>query len=176
MKRVLIVAGAALVLVVAVGLFIALQREETGVVSPVPEAIRGTRTVELLFPGVRGGSVRETREIIGGDHLEEDVRTTVEELIAGSAEGARPIPSSTLLHNVFWDGEGEVILSFSDHLRSDHPGGSEAELATLHSLVATIGTNFPGVDDVRILIEGDAPVTLAGHADLSRPLRVADYR
>ena len=176
MRRILIASGAALLLAVGAGLFVALQREETGVVSPAPEAIRGTRTVELVFPGVRGGVAREMREIVGGDHMEDDVRTTVEELIAGSGEGAHPIPSATILRNVFWDGEGEITLSFSDQLRLDHPGGSEAELATLRSLVTTIGTNFPGVDAVRILIEGDAPATLAGHADLSRPLRVADYR
>jgi hypothetical protein len=32
------------------------------------------------------------------------------------------------------------------------------------------------VDRVRILVEGETVQTLAGHADLSRPLEVRDYR
>ena len=36
-----------------------------------------------------------------------------------------------MLLNVFYDGAGEVALNFTDHLRTDHPGGSDAEIATL---------------------------------------------
>jgi spore germination protein GerM len=119
---------------------------------------------------------RETREIVAGGLLEEDVRRVVEELIAGGETGLHPVPPATRLRNVFYDGEGEVVLNFTEHLHTDHPGGSEAENATLRSVVMTLGVNFPGVDRVRILVEGEAAGTLAGHADLSRPLEVRDYR
>ena len=169
-----IVAGAA---VIGGGLWYALQREE-GVVVPTAEEteIAGTRTIDLFFPGAAGTIEQETREIVGGDFLEEDVRRAVEELIRGGQSGIRPIPPETRLLNVFYDGAGEVTLNFTDHLRTDHPGGSEAEIVTLRCLVSTIGGSFPGVDRVRLLIEGEEAVTLAGHADLRDPLRVEEYR
>jgi len=158
------------------GLYLALQREETPVVGPSTELLEGTRTVQLFFPSPDGGIRSETREILGGEFLEQDVRRAVEELIAGGATGLHPLPPATRLVNVFSDGEGEITLNFSEHLRADHPGGSEAEMATLRCLVATIGTSFPGVDRVRILIEGETVPSLAGHADLRDPLEVADFR
>lgn len=179
MSRALLVAAAGLVLVLVAALFLALQREDLsgGVATPLEE-VQGTRTITLLFPGARAGYIRESREIVGGEFFEEDVRTTVHELIGGSREqpAVRPLPPTTQLWNVFWDGEGELTLNFSDHLRSEHPGGSEAELATLRCVMSTLGSNFPEVDAVRFLIEGEVPLTLAGHVELTRPVRVADYR
>ncbi|HMB70122.1 MAG TPA: GerMN domain-containing protein [bacterium] len=166
--------GAGIVLIGA--LWFALQREEITVVGTPSAPERGTRTVELFFPAVSGEMTRETREIVAGGLLEEDVRRVVEELIAGGETGLHPLPPATRLRNAFYDGEGEVILNFTEHLHSDHPGGSEAENATLRSVVTTLGVNFPGVDRVRILVEGEAIRTLAGHTDLSRPLDVRDYR
>jgi spore germination protein GerM len=101
----------------------------------------------------------------------------VEELVRGPAEeGVRPIPSTTRLLAVFWDGDGELVLNFSDDLRTDHPGGSEAEIATVRCLVRTIAGNFPAVERVRLLVDGEPVATLAGHVDLSRALDVEDYR
>lgn len=175
--RWLIALGAFGLVLIGGGLWYALQREEPVVVAPASEAvIQGTRTIDLFFPGPEGEILRESREIVGSEFLEDDVRRAVEELIRGGTAGIRPVPSSTRLLNVFYDGTGEITLNFTDHLRTDHPGGSEAELATLRCLVSTVGSNFPGVDQVRLLIEGDEAVTLAGHTDLRDPLRVADYR
>lgn len=158
------------------GLYLALQREETPVVGSAPTPLEGTRTVRLFLPAPDGGIVAETREILSTEFLEQDVGRAVEELIAGGSTGLHPLPVATRLENVFSDGEGEITLSFSEHLRSDHPGGSEAEMATLRCLVSTIGSSFPGVDRIRILIEGETVPSLAGHADLRGPLEVRDFR
>jgi spore germination protein GerM len=131
--------------------------------------------VELFFPGSAGGMQRETREIVGSDFLETDVRRTVEELITGPEEGSHPLPPSTRVLSVFYDREGEITVNFSEDLTVDHPGGSDAEIETIRCLVTTIGKNFPGVDRVRVLVEGDVVSTLAGHMDLSRPLSLADF-
>lgn len=169
----------ALAAVLAVGLMvalmIALRREDPGVLPTVTGQLAGTRTIELYFPAAGKGLQREVREIVGSDFLEADVRRTVEELIAGSESGSRPLPATTRVLSVFYDREGEVTVNFSGDVTVDHPGGSDAEIETVRCLVTTLGTNFPGVDRVRILVEGDVVSTLAGHVDLSRPLRVADY-
>jgi len=171
-----VILGGVAVVLIGLGLRTALRREDSGVVAPAPLSVAGTRSVELFFPAATGGLQRETREILGSDFLENDVRRAVEELIAGPESGPRPFPAGTRVLSTFFDSEGEVTVNFTDHLTTDHPGGSAAEIETIRCLVTTIGTNFPGVDRVRILVEGDAPATLAGHTDLRRPLLVDDYR
>jgi hypothetical protein len=170
-----IILGVVLAVALAAGLWTALRREDPGVLPSLASHVPGTRTVELFFPGSAGGLQRETREIVGSDFLENDVRRAVEELIAGPESGVRPLPATTRVLSVFYDRDGEVTVNFSDDLTVDHPGGSDAEIETIRCLVATLGANFPGVDRVRILVEGDVVSTLAGHMDLSRPLRVDDF-
>ena len=179
MRKSWIVGLALLVVILAVviwGLNEALSPEAADVGKPGLDTLAGTRTVELTFPDEDGRFVVETREIVGGDHLEQDVRHAVEELIAGPEDGVHPIAASTRVLDVFFDTDGELTLNFSDDLRTDHPGGSEAEMATLRCLISTIATNFPAVDRVRLLVDGETIPTLAGHADLSEPLNVEDYR
>jgi hypothetical protein len=176
-RRRLVVLAIVIVLAIAGGLYFALQREEIPVPPLAGEEVLGTRTIELVFAALDGGIVREPRGILGGEHIEDDLQHTVAEFIRGPVQAGLPVlPRSTYLLNVFYDGEGEVTLNFSEHLRVDHPGGSAAEFATLHCLLATIGQNFPEVERVRVLIGGESVSTLAGHADISTPLHVSDYR
>jgi germination protein M len=158
------------------GVDVALRGESVDVGPSVATPPDGARTVELLFPERNGDLAIETREIVGGEELELDVRRTVEELIRGGESGLHPLPETTRLLDVFFDGEGGLVLNFSDDLRTDHPGGSAAELATVRCLVGTVAANFPAVDRVRVLVDGEPVPTLAGHADLSGPLAVDDYR
>jgi spore germination protein GerM len=176
-RWILVAFGAAVAVALLVwGLTVALKRESSGG-GRFPENADGSRTIDLYFPGREGGMATETREILGGETLEDDVRRTVEELIRGpSEEGVRPLPSTTRLLSVFWDGDGEIALNFSDDLRTDHPGGSEAELATVRCLIRTVAANFAAVERVRLLVDGDPVATLAGHVDLSRALNVEDHR
>jgi germination protein M len=51
-----------------------------------------------------------------------------------------------------------------------HPGGSEAELMTVYSVVNSLTASFPAVKRVQILVEDKPAQTLAGHIDLTRPL------
>ena len=170
-------AGAAVVLALLLwGFEIALRRENVDVGRPTSDVPGGARTIELLVPDGDGRFDVETREIVGGETAESEIRRAIEELIRGSEKGIHPLPSTTRLLDVFLDGNGELILNFSDDLRKDHPGGSEAELATVRCLLSTIGANFPDVERVRLLVEGEPITTIAGHADLSGALAVDRYR
>lgn len=175
-KRWIVAISAGSAALVLWGLQVAVNRDATDIGKPGADPLTGTRTVELTFPNSDGRFIVETREIVGGDHIEQDVRRAIEELIVGPQEGVRPLPSATRLLDVFFDGDGELTLNFSDDLRTDHPGGSEAEMATLRCLVTTIAANFPAVDRVRVLVDGETIPTLAGHMDLREPLNVEDYR
>ncbi len=54
--------------------------------------------------------------------------------------------------------------AFADH----HPSGIEVESLTINSIVGTLFANFPRVEQVRFVVDGQPRDTLAGHADLTR--------
>jgi hypothetical protein len=60
--------------------------------------------------------------------------------------------------------------SFADH----HPSGIEAETLTIDSILGTLYANFPLIEQVRFLVDGQPRETLHGHADLLRTYDVVD--
>ncbi len=52
----------------------------------------------------------------------------------------------------------------------NHPGGSNAEIMTIYSIVDSICKSFPEIRMVQFLIEGKVVDTLKGHIDVSLPL------
>lgn len=65
--------------------------------------------------------------------------------------------------------QGVATASFSRELVERHWGGSAGELMTVYGIVHTLA-EVPGVQRVRIVIEGKPVETLAGHVDLTEPL------
>jgi hypothetical protein len=60
--------------------------------------------------------------------------------------------------------------TFADH----HPSGIEPETLTIDSILGTLYANFPRIEQVRFLVDGQSRDTLNGHADLARIYTVAD--
>jgi hypothetical protein len=60
--------------------------------------------------------------------------------------------------------------TFADH----HPSGIEAETLTIDSILGTIYANFPKIEQVRFLVDGQPRETLNGHADLMKTYAVRD--
>jgi hypothetical protein len=60
--------------------------------------------------------------------------------------------------------------SFADH----HPSGIEPETLTIDSILGTLYANFPRIEQVRFLVDGQPRETLSGHADLLRTYTVSD--
>jgi hypothetical protein len=58
--------------------------------------------------------------------------------------------------------------SFADH----HPSGIEVETLTINSIIGTLYANFPTIEQVRFLVDGQPRETLSGHADLLRTYEV----
>ena len=50
------------------------------------------------------------------------------------------------------------------------PGGSNAEMTAVYSIVDSIAVNFPGIKQVKLLVGGKTVETLKGHLDLRGPL------
>jgi hypothetical protein len=61
-----------------------------------------------------------------------------------------------------------AIVNLAAAFAENHPSGIEPETLTLLSIIATLHENFPAVEQVRFLVDGQRRETLAGHADLTR--------
>ncbi|HHY15986.1 MAG TPA: GerMN domain-containing protein [Firmicutes bacterium] len=116
-----------------------------------------------------------------GVHLEPEFRpgeANVEKMLQALVEGPRlPGLASVLPAGVNVLGysmrAGVLYVSFSHHLRLNHPGGSRAESLTVYAIVNTL-TEIAGIERVQILIENERSDTLTGHINLTEPLQ-RDY-
>ena len=128
--------------------------------------------VKLFFQAAdRPGLVIEERSVTFSTDLSRQLRGVVEELVRGSKIGLGPtLAPETKVLDVFVTARGVAYVDLSKDVVAGHPGGSEAERMTVYSVVNSLGTSFPAVKRVQILIEDKPALTLAGHVDLTRPL------
>ena len=99
-------------------------------------------------------------------------RKIVEALINGPSGGyTRTIPPDTILRAVYITQEGICYVDVSAEIKEHHPGGVQSELLTLYSLVNSLILNIPEIKAVKILIDGNESMTLAGHIDVQDPIK-----
>ncbi|VBB07821.1 sporulation and spore germination [Lucifera butyrica] len=62
-----------------------------------------------------------------------------------------------------------AYANFNAAIVKNNPGGSDNEMLLVAAIVDTL-TEFPGIQEVQILVDGKKIDTLSGHMDLSEPL------
>jgi hypothetical protein len=111
-------------------------------------------------------------------------RALVENLMTqyGDPDSPHPLKQGSAVADIFlltvpstrgMTGETAVINlrgSFADN----HPSGVVVETLTLQSIIGTLHTALPQIDQVRFLVDGKPRETLAGHASLLRPYQAVD--
>lgn len=98
-------------------------------------------------------------------------RKIIEALINGPSEGlTRTIPVDTSLRALYITEAGICYVDLSAEVKEQHPGGVQSELLTLYSIVNSLVLNVPDIQAVKILIDGQESMTLAGHIDLQEPV------
>jgi hypothetical protein len=60
------------------------------------------------------------------------------------------------------------VINLRGSFAGQHPSGIEPETLTIDSILATLSANFPQIEQVRFLVDGQPRETLNGHADLLR--------
>ena len=135
------------------------------------------RTVTLYYGSADGSSlVPEVRTLPSKEKALDNLRNLVEALVAGPREGGvGTIPASVRLRGVFIH-DKTAVIDFSSELVGDFNGGSTAEYMLISSLVQTVCGNFPQVEAVRILVEGEEIETVGGHISVARPLLPREWR
>lgn len=64
---------------------------------------------------------------------------------------------------------GELaVINLRSSFVNAHPSGVEVESLTLMSIIGTLHTNLPQIEQIRFLVDGQPRETLSGHADLLR--------
>lgn len=139
--------------------------------TPVPSARQ--MKVTLYFSDDQAEFlIGEPRNIASGNEPISIARAVMEALIKGPRSGLQPtIPRDTQLLKVAVE-RGVCTVDFSEAIQTNHSGGTSGELMTVYSIVTTLTENVPGVQSVRILIEGRPQETLAGHLYIGVPLEL----
>ncbi len=129
------------------------------------------RKVTLYFSDNKGLNLVGRRFSIEEDSIKREIESVIKDLITGvRGLDTKTIPSGTKLLNVEIKG-AIAYVDFSREIVANHPGGSLAELQTIFSVVNSIVLNFREIKGVQILVEGRRRDTLAGHIDISLPLK-----
>ncbi len=179
----------ALAVVLALGGLWALRRRSPAPASPpataaapetmppaaTPNTAPAGETVELTiyFPGADGRLYGERREAQVGPGAPARARAALEALLAGPrSEGLRaPLPAGIEVGSLTLLADGTVVVDLRSAERELPPSsGSQAERATVYSLVDTLLLNVEGSRRVTLLWNGVQRESFAGHLDTTRPL------
>ena len=136
------------------------------------------RVVHLYFGDASGQLlIAEQRVLVPAGDDASLSRELIEALIAGPHRaGTRTLPKGAMLRALYILSDGSAgnstaVVDFGAESFRDHPGGVDAEMLSIYSLVNTLAFNVDSIRQVMILIGGREAATLAGHVDLSRPFR-----
>jgi hypothetical protein len=78
-----------------------------------------------------------------------------------------PLGAGADVRSVFLVDPGVAVIDLNSAFADTHRSGVLVEELTVASLIHTISANTPGIQKVKILVDGKERDTLAGHADLS---------
>jgi spore germination protein GerM len=117
--------------------------------------------------------VPEKHLVMPGTNTRKYAQNLIKILINGPENNSlqSPLPQGTKLLSLYISSDNTAVLDFSEEIREKHPGGSQAEILTIYSIVNTLTLNIEEIDKVKILISGNEAETLAGHIALSFPLK-----
>src|SRR3984885_2295614 len=170
--------AAMLVLVVTMGMYARHMRRQarelelpTANTLPVtPPATGPTETVTLYVADDASGSLRAQSAQIP---LPSGRQQRAEELLRALLRiyqqpgAAHPLSPASDIRSIYLVEPGGAVIDLNKAFADEHRSGILSEQLTVNSLVKTLAANAPGIQRVRILVEGKTQETLAGHADLS---------
>lgn len=135
-----------------------------------PPASGPTETVTLYVADDAAGVLRAQAAQIplpGGrqQRAEELLRALLR--IYQQPDSPHPLASAADIRSIYLIAPGAAVIDLNAAFADQHRSGILGEQLTVNSLVQTLAVNVPGITRVKILVDGSARETLAGHADLS---------
>jgi hypothetical protein len=111
-----------------------------------------SRDATLRLPSESGARAKEILETLITEYVDKP--------------SPHPLAEGSAVNNVFLINQKLAVIDISQALVDGHRSGVMVEDFTLMSIIDTLATNFPQVEQVKIVVEGKERETLAGHADL----------
>lgn len=140
--------------------------------SPATPAATSHITTTLFFGARSGNGLVATRvEVPLASTVAAQGEAILRAALADPPPGMlRVIPRGTRLRAFYVDARGEAFVDLTSEVTRLHPGGSFGEALTVGAVVNAVTANLGAVHSVRVLVDGQAVETLAGHIDVSRAL------
>ena len=170
--------AALLVLVLSMGIYLGQMRRRVMDAQRVsdygrpvaPPASGPTETVTLYVADDAAGALRAQSAQIplpGGrqQRAEELLRALLR--IYQLPDAVHPLAPAADVRSIFLIDPGVAVIDLNGASADQHRSDILGEQLTVNSLVQTLAVNVPGVNRVKILVDGNSRETLAGHADLS---------
>ncbi|HZQ67288.1 MAG TPA: GerMN domain-containing protein [Terriglobales bacterium] len=82
-------------------------------------------------------------------------------------DSSHPLGAGSEIREVYLVDPGLAVIDTNAAFADGHRSGVLVEELTVASVVQTLASNIPGINRVRILVDGKTRDSLAGHADLS---------
>lgn len=131
------------------------------------------REIHLYFGDLQGRYLTAEQRIV--EQPADDVafgRHILAVLLEGPKQGtSRTLPPDADLRAFYISSEGTAYVDFKAGSFDNHPGGVDTELLSIYSIVNTLVLNVEKIRSVKLLIGGQEAATLAGHVDLSHPIK-----
>jgi len=166
-----------LVVVIAMGTYVrrmrrhAAELHSAAVLQPVAPPPSGpTEAVTLYIADDVAGTLRAQSAQIplpGGRQQRAEGLLRALLRIYQQPGASHPLAPAADIRSIYLVAPGAAVIDLNTAFADQHRSGILDEQLTVNSLVETLATNVPGVIRVRILVEGNARETLAGHADLT---------
>lgn len=173
----LIVAGVAVLALIAFVVARALMTPVTHAPAAVTETVKGATPLAhiratLFYAAPEGEHLTSVvREVPLADAVDEQGRQILNvALRPPSPPLLTAIPPGTTLRGFYIGQGGDAFVDLSREVQTAHGGGSTAEALTVYAIVNSVTANLPAVKRVQILIDGKEVDSLSGHLDLRRPL------
>jgi len=130
----------------------------------------------FFYPSEEGNYLVPIKKKI---NKKEDLKEQIKQVIIGLFNGPdinkkdlyNPFSKNLKINEFYLIDNSIVVLDLNDGIYENLLGGTDDEILTIYSIVDTISYNFPFVRATQIIINGREAETLAGHIDISRPLR-----
>ena len=166
-----------LVAIVGSGIYILRLRQGTAEtlrqasdLHPMGPGFVGTRALVRLSVAYDDDGVFRARDVSVSLPSEPSARAreVLETLIAQyvSRPSPHPLAEGSAVNNVFLVNGRLAVVDLNQAMVEGHRSGVAVEDFTLISLIDTLATNFPQLEQVKLLVDGKERETLAGHADL----------
>lgn len=129
-----------------------------------PEQIR----ILVAYDDDRALRWRETESVMPQDRAlraEEVLRAVLAQYT--QSPSPHPLSRSAKIEEVFLAGDNTLLVNTNSAFADNHPSGIITEELTIASLIETISANVPGIERVKLLVDGRERETLAGHLDLT---------